>query len=84
MELVMKNNIFEFGALYLLQLTGTAMCTSAVCMWATIYYAINEMRSLIPSYGLYLLLFYRSIDDIIGVWTGPDQEWNDFMEEANH
>ena len=74
MSLVMKNNIFEFGDLHFLQLTGTAMGTSAACMWATIYYAIHEMGCLIPSYGSHLPLFYRFIDDIIGVWTVPEQQ----------
>eukprot|EP00984_Skeletonema_dohrnii_P030478 scaffold21998_cov96-Skeletonema_dohrnii-CCMP3373.AAC.6 len=33
MKLVMRNNIFEWGDLYFLQKTGTAMGTSAACMW---------------------------------------------------
>ena len=36
MELVMCNNIFEWGDCYFLQLLGTAMGTSAACMWAVI------------------------------------------------
>ena len=36
MKLVMRNNVFEYGDLYFLQLLGTAMGTSAACMWATI------------------------------------------------
>ena len=57
MELVMRNNIFEWGNLYFLQLLGTAMGTSAACMWATIYFAIREMGTLIPTYECQLLLF---------------------------
>ena len=38
MVLVMTNNIFEWGDMYFLQLLGTAMGTSAACMWATIYF----------------------------------------------
>eukprot|EP00984_Skeletonema_dohrnii_P032020 scaffold25391_cov152-Skeletonema_dohrnii-CCMP3373.AAC.1 len=42
MKLVMRNNIFEWGDLYFLQKTVTAMGTSAACMWATIYFAVRE------------------------------------------
>jgi hypothetical protein len=33
MVVIMKNNIFEFGTCYFLQLVGTAMGTSATVMW---------------------------------------------------
>jgi len=36
MALVMRNNICEWGDLYFLHLLGTAMGTSAACMWAMI------------------------------------------------
>jgi len=42
MKLVMRNNVFEWGDLYFLQKKGTAMGTSAACMWATIYFAVRE------------------------------------------
>ncbi len=35
---IMKNNIFEWGTVYLLQLIGAAMGTSAAVMWATIFF----------------------------------------------
>ena len=84
MILVMKNNIFEWGDLYFLQLLGTAMGTSAACMWATIYYAIHEMGVLIPTYVNNLSLFLRFIDDIIGIWTGTEAEWIAFKNDANN
>ncbi|KAL7520013.1 hypothetical protein ACHAWF_000257 [Thalassiosira exigua] len=68
MVLVMKNNIFEWGDMYFLQLLGTVMGTSAACMWATIYYAVHEMRLLIPKYTNNLLIFLRFIDDMFGIW----------------
>lgn len=84
MELVMRNNIFEWGDLYFLQLLGTAMGTSAACMWATIYFAIHEMGTLIPTYERQLLLFLRFIDDMIGIWTGTDEEYKQFQKDTDN
>ena len=67
MELVMCNNIFEWGDSYFLQLLGTAMGTSAACMWATIYFAVHEMGFIIPKIGNNLLLFLRFIDYIVEI-----------------
>ncbi|KAL7534995.1 hypothetical protein ACHAWF_005020 [Thalassiosira exigua] len=55
MTLVMRNNLFEWGYCYFLQLLGTAMGTSVACMWATIYFAVWETRNLLPHYGRHLL-----------------------------
>lgn len=50
-ELVMRNNIFQFDNTYWLQLTGTAMGTSLACMYATIYYSYHEETRLLPVYA---------------------------------
>ena len=86
MELVMRNNIFVWGDGYFLQLLGTAMGTSAACMWATIYFAVHEMGSIIPKFGNKLLLFLRFFDDIVGIWIGHQLEptWEEFKEEVNN
>ena len=85
MELVMCNNIFEWGDCYFLHLLGTAMGTSATCTWATIYFAVHEMSSLIPKFNTKLLLLLRFIDDIIGIWIGNplDQDWEYLKKERN-
>ena len=85
MALVMRNNIFEWGDLYFLQLLGTAMGTSAACMWATIYFAVHEIGTIIPKYNDYLLLFCRFIDDIFGIWVGDRQGslWDEFKKDIN-
>ena len=65
MEIIMKNNIFEFGECYFLQLIGTAMGTSAAVMWATIYFAVHEKHTILPNHGGKLLYYKRLIlDDI--------------------
>ena len=66
--LVMRNNLFEWGDLYFLQLTGTAMGTSAACMWATIYFAVQEIITLIPMCNQSLIIFKCLIDDVFGIW----------------
>ncbi|KAL7544934.1 hypothetical protein ACHAWF_008298 [Thalassiosira exigua] len=84
MVLVMKNNIFEWGDCYFLQLLGTAMGTSAACMWATIYFAIHEIDKLLPNYGGYLLIFKRFIGDMFGIWVCDDRAtWNRFKSDTN-
>ena len=86
MKLVMRNNLFEYGDLYFLQLLGTAMGTSAACMWATIYYSVHEIGSLLPNYGKYLLIFKRFIDDMFGIWydNGNPTAWDNFKAETNN
>ena len=81
---IMKNNIFEFGDMYFLQLLGTAMGTSAAVMWATLYYAYHEVHTLLPNHGHNLLYFIRYIDDILGIWTGNlTTDWKAFSEDVN-
>jgi len=85
MELVMRNNLFEWGDMFFLQLLGTAMGTSAACMWATIYFAVHESGLLIPKYNPHLLLFKRFIDDICGIWIGDDNAtWEEFQKDTNN
>lgn len=83
-ELVMRNNIFEWGDMYFLQLLGTAMGTSAACMWATIYFAVHETRKLLPDYKPSLLFMKRFIDDIFLIWIGDDAEYKCFQVDTNN
>ena len=87
MKIVMTNNIFQFGDAYFLQLLGTAMGTSAACMWATIYFSVHENNCLLPLFGNELFLYVRFIDDIFGIWIGsPDEDnidWKHFQDMTN-
>jgi hypothetical protein len=85
LEIVMRNNIFEFGDTRYLQLTGTAMGTSSACMYATIYFAIHEMATLIPTFGRNLFFVKHYIDDLIGIWVvnDPSITWEDFGTSLN-
>ena len=51
MKLRMKNNIFEFGDMYFLQLIDTAMSASTAVMWPTIYFAFHQAHTVIPKHG---------------------------------
>ena len=84
MALVMRHNVFEFGDLYFLQLLGTAMGTSAACMWATLYFGIHEVETLLPRHHSNLLLLKRYIDDMFGVWVGDDESWQRFQADTNN
>lgn len=62
MALVVVSNNIVFS-----KLLGTAMGTSGACMWATIYFAVRDMGTLIPDCGTHLPLFLCFIDNIIGI-----------------
>lgn len=84
MKIVMTNNIFQLGDAYFLQLLGTAMGTSAACMWATIYFSVHESDTLIPTFGHHMILYVRYIDDIFGIWIGDsNDDWLLFQNETN-
>ena len=49
---IIRNNIFEFGDCYFLQLIGTAMSTSAAVMCrATIYFAVRKKHTILPNHS---------------------------------
>ena len=84
LELIMENNVFQFGNTYWLQLAGTAMGTPPAPNYATIYFALYE-RLIVPKFKE-LTYYRRYIDDGFGIWS-PDptltaaedlQRWNCF------
>jgi hypothetical protein len=85
LQLVMENNVFQFDDTYWHQKTGTAMGTSAACMYATLYYAYHERTVIIPKYRDNLHYFKRFIDDIFGIWIpipgGPT--WEEFLVDLD-
>ena len=85
LEIVMRNNVFEFGDTRYLQLMGTAMGTSSACMYATIYFAIHEIETLVPTFGQNLFFVKRYINDLIGIWVvnDPSITWEDFGSSLN-
>ena len=78
LEIVMTRNIFQFDDTFWLQINSTAMGTSVVCMYATMYYALHERFSILPTHGKSLLYYKRFIDDVLGVWIGTNDDWRQF------
>jgi hypothetical protein len=70
LDLIMKNNIFQFGDTYWLQIAGTAMGTPPAPDYATLYFAIYEY-SLIPLFPE-ISYYRRYIDDGFAIWL-PNQ-----------
>ena len=66
LEIVMENNIFQFGDSFWRQLTGTAMGTPPAPDWSTLYFCIWEIV-IIPKFPE-ILLYLRYIDDGLGAW----------------
>jgi hypothetical protein len=50
LELVMRNNIFQFDNTFWMQLTGTAMGTSVACVYAAIYYSYHKETKLLRAF----------------------------------
>jgi hypothetical protein len=74
LELVMTNNIFNFGNTTWLQLSGTAMGTPAACACATIAYGQHENTRILTEFNFHLLYYQQCIDDISGIWVPPKTE----------
>ena len=88
LAIIMKNNVFQFGDTFWLQLTGTAMGTPPAPMYANLFFAIHENR-ILPKFKQNILLHKRYIDDIFGIWIpSPDsrtdeEQWTKYKNEIN-
>jgi hypothetical protein len=85
LDIVMKNNIFKFGDTTWLQMTGTAMGTPPAPTYATLYFAIHELK-IIHRYPE--LNFYgRYLDDCLCIWTPMSHDdaniWQCFQDDFN-
>ena len=85
-ELVMRNNVFQFGNTWWHQQVGTAMGTPCACIYATIFFAWFERQHILKKYQNNLLLYKRQIDDIFGIWIEDEHNpnrWNEFKKDLN-
>ena len=88
LEIVMSNNVFQFGDTYWLQTAGTAMGGPPAPSYAMLYYGIHEER-IIPKFEE-LEYYTRYIDDTFNIWKPPNNEKavnknriKEFMKEMN-
>ena len=79
--LIMKNNVFQFGDTYWLQLVGTAMGTPPAPTYANLTFAIHE-NPIIKQFSDNLILYKRYIDDIIGIWRHDEDNEEDERKYA--
>ena len=83
LNMVLKNNIFEFNGDYFLQLQGTAMGTKMIPAYANLF--MGSLEPDLTNLGHpHILLWRQYIDDIFLIWTGSNSQLEKFMENINH
>ena len=56
-------------------------------MWATIYFAVHENQSILPTYGSHLPVYKRFVDDIFGIRfpsANQPNAWDNFKNKTNN
>ena len=81
-NIVLKNNVFEFNGNFYLQIQGTAMGTKMAPAYANIFMGELE-KKLIAIDKPHILVWKRFIDDIFVIWTGSETDFITYMEKLN-
>jgi hypothetical protein len=74
-RLVMTSNVFQIDNTFWWQHIGTTMGTPCACIYITTTYDYHEKTKILPRHTKNLALLGRFIDDMLGVWIGPDEDW---------
>lgn len=82
LELIMKNNDFQFNEELFLQVFGTAMGKSFAPNLANLY-LLDFDRQAMNGFRIKPSLFFRFLDDIFFVWNGTRDELREFEEFLN-
>ena len=73
-DIVLKNNVFEFDNKYYLQIQGTAMGTKIAPVYANLF--MGRLEETLKELGKpHIVLWKRFIDDIFIIWTGSASEF---------
>lgn len=84
----MTQNVVQFSDKFFIQLTGTAMGTPPAPIYATLYFAIHELK-LLRQYKNNLKLYKCYIDDVLGIWIRNNNPilnasiWKNFIKDIN-
>ena len=82
LEIVLKNNVFEFDGTFYKQLQGTAMGTKLAPAYANIF--MGNLEHNILSHAPKKPSFYkRYIDDILILWPHSQEDLNNFLLAMN-
>ena len=82
LEIVLKNNTFEFDNKFYKQLQGTAMGTKLAPAYANLF--MGKLEHEILSHAPLKPIFYkRYIDDILLLWPHSELELNNFLLAMN-
>ena len=82
LDIVLKQNYFQFSDKMYHQVQGTAMGTKMAPSYANIFMAELE-EQLLANYPIEPALWKRFIDDILCIWPGPTSEFKKFLKYLN-
>ena len=78
----LSRNDFEFNGQHYLQIKGTAMGKRFAPAYANIYMATWE-ETVLPKCTKLPTHYYRYLDDIWGIWTHDEDEFQEFVQSLN-
>ena len=82
-DMVLKNNVFEFNNNYYLQIQGTAMSTKLAPAYANLF--VGKLEEKLKEFGKqHIMLWKRFIDDIFVIWTGSTSEFTTYIINEIH
>ena len=82
LDISLSKNDFEFDNQYYLQVKGTAMGKLFAPAYANIYMATWE-STILPKCSKSPIHYYRFLDDIWGIWTHGEEEFQRFIQTLN-
>jgi hypothetical protein len=74
----MTSNVFQIDDTFWWQPIVTAMGTPWAYIYATATYGYHKQTNILPRHTKNLAFLGLFIDDMLSVWTGPEEEWPHF------